>query len=700
MFQEEGGSFYPAAPFTQSRGFLKPPGAPRMLPVLLPELSPPQTFDAGRVGSPEFRDAVYAAKELRLARQARMQASSLGIDVARISSPPPFKKSECVADNMNTKRMQTRVAVVEPHHFQVVPLREMKKRPAPALSPPAVSTRFVLKPRKEQTTSIRPESRIGTPTTSKRLSRSSMTPTNKRPTAITKTIPDRTLNNSPGLTEETLLLSQKEPSISSPITAHRGRRSTIYVAAESKTCASRRETSSPVRLAYRMRSYSTSSSIVNEQTMIASSSLRDIQTRAASSTKHRRRTQTISVPVQVTPSAVSPRKPLSGVTISVSRTSLDEYEQPKRRAVYTTAAHIDDSTPPSVSLFNDLEKHSPSLSCASITSRAGDVPGPSLTPRRRRSQVPVCSAKKPSPLPRIPLASLDLNIHGLPKPTSSSNHTSMPTHLSHVNSISRQPACFLSTDPFAASTDPVVHHAAEVSPKYHPIVVDLMSMLNAAIVEWGGDFHRLDPLAQTSTVRAFHHNPTTRLKMPPRMPSVNAATPHAPDSPRMSESPPPMGIQGDLELELLGLANALYNLGTTVINDLTKEKDKLGGGKQVGLRVNEVISHLSTIDDMAQNTQTMIPIQVLADVDNAKNPMQLTRERLERAATENQFMNGKIAAIDSYRKYLDESLAHSFPELAPHLQPSPSIASTLSNDAQSATTSSSVAGTHLNGHGP
>jgi mediator of RNA polymerase II transcription subunit 10 len=39
-------------------------------------------------------------------------------------------------------------------------------------------------------------------------------------------------------------------------------------------------------------------------------------------------------------------------------------------------------------------------------------------------------------------------------------------------------------------------------------------------------------------------------------------------------------------------------------------------------------------------------MQVLADIDNARNPMQLTRERLERAATENQFMNGKIAAID------------------------------------------------------
>ena len=61
----------------------------------------------------------------------------------------------------------------------------------------------------------------------------------------------------------------------------------------------------------------------------------------------------------------------------------------------------------------------------------------------------------------------------------------------------------------------------------------------------------------------------------------------APDSPRESESPPPPGLQGDLEMELLGLATALYNLGTTVVNDLTKEKDKPGGvaGKPVGIRV-------------------------------------------------------------------------------------------------------------------
>lgn len=60
---------------------------------------------------------------------------------------------------------------------------------------------------------------------------------------------------------------------------------------------------------------------------------------------------------------------------------------------------------------------------------------------------------------------------------------------------------------------------------------------------------------------------------------------------------------------------------------------------------NDVITHLATIDEMAQHISTMIPMQVLADIDNSRNPMQLTKDRLERAATENQFMNGKIAAI-------------------------------------------------------
>lgn len=80
-----------------------------------------------------------------------------------------------------------------------------------------------------------------------------------------------------------------------------------------------------------------------------------------------------------------------------------------------------------------------------------------------------------------------------------------------------------------------------------------------------------------------------------------APTP-APDSPRPSQSPAPQGIQGDLEMELLGLANALYNLGTTVINDSTKDIPKPAPGqppgqqqppvKNVGKRVLVYVLHV------------------------------------------------------------------------------------------------------------
>ncbi|KAJ3758101.1 hypothetical protein EV360DRAFT_83368 [Lentinula raphanica] len=250
--------------------------------------------------------------------------------------------------------------------------------------------------------------------------------------------------------------------------------------------------------------------------------------------------------------------------------------------------------------------------------------------------------------------------------------------------------------------------------------------------------HPPAPALSLSTSTHSHSQPQNAQHAPPA-PAPTSAT-AAPDSPRSSQSPVPEGFQGNLELELLGLANALYNLGTTVINDSTKERERGGmggmggagagggsgpggginmnmgisgggvgggvggggmgvGGKQVGLRVNQVIQHLNIIDSLAHSefslshaefpsysdpeqgyqgipgfpgfpeTRIMIPFQILTDIDNARNPMALTRERLERAATENQFMNGKIEAVRSYREYLNEALCLNFPDLEEYLRP-------------------------------
>ncbi|KAI3595884.1 aspartic peptidase a1 [Moniliophthora roreri] len=158
--------------------------------------------------------------------------------------------------------------------------------------------------------------------------------------------------------------------------------------------------------------------------------------------------------------------------------------------------------------------------------------------------------------------------------------------------------------------------------------------------------------------------------------TMTVSTPVNPDSGARSpsSSPVPEGTQGELEMLLMGLANALYNLGATVINDSTKDaasQTQSGQApmKQLGPKVNDVIKHLANIEDLAAQTQTMVPMQILNDIDNSKNPMNVTRERLERAATENQFMNGKITALSSYRTLLNAELCQHFPELKEYLEP-------------------------------
>lgn len=61
-----------------------------------------------------------------------------------------------------------------------------------------------------------------------------------------------------------------------------------------------------------------------------------------------------------------------------------------------------------------------------------------------------------------------------------------------------------------------------------------------------------------------------------------------------------------------------------------------------------MVGYLAGLDGMASNPnlKTRVPMQVLTDIDNGRNPMHLTKDRLERTATENQFMNAKIKAIE------------------------------------------------------
>jgi mediator of RNA polymerase II transcription subunit 10 len=83
--------------------------------------------------------------------------------------------------------------------------------------------------------------------------------------------------------------------------------------------------------------------------------------------------------------------------------------------------------------------------------------------------------------------------------------------------------------------------------------------------------------------------PTSRNPPPPTPTTAGGYTVKE-DSPRPESpgSPAPEGVHGDIELELIALANALYNLGTSTVNDNSREKPGPDGqkpDKRIGARV-------------------------------------------------------------------------------------------------------------------
>jgi hypothetical protein len=58
------------------------------------------------------------------------------------------------------------------------------------------------------------------------------------------------------------------------------------------------------------------------------------------------------------------------------------------------------------------------------------------------------------------------------------------------------------------------------------------------------------------------------------------------------------------------------------------------------------VQHLGAVDKLAPHLNTLIPTSVLLEVDQSRNPANFIRDVVERAATENQFMNGKIQAVE------------------------------------------------------
>ncbi|KAI9275567.1 transcription factor subunit Med10 of mediator complex-domain-containing protein [Phascolomyces articulosus] len=78
---------------------------------------------------------------------------------------------------------------------------------------------------------------------------------------------------------------------------------------------------------------------------------------------------------------------------------------------------------------------------------------------------------------------------------------------------------------------------------------------------------------------------------------------------------------------------------------------------------NSILEHYQTIDELKENIDTHIPEEVINYVEQGRNPDIFTQGFVERAASENQFTNGKIKAVDEFRNILSNEFKKHYPDL-------------------------------------
>ncbi|KAI9306721.1 transcription factor subunit Med10 of mediator complex-domain-containing protein [Cunninghamella echinulata] len=112
-----------------------------------------------------------------------------------------------------------------------------------------------------------------------------------------------------------------------------------------------------------------------------------------------------------------------------------------------------------------------------------------------------------------------------------------------------------------------------------------------------------------------------------------------------------------VEDQLYDLLQVLFEL-TVMVYDFQPDRNKL-----VWNKVNAVLEGYKSINELKDELNLFIPEEVISYVENGKNPDLFTQGFISRAATENQFTNGKIKAVDDFRSLLSEEFAKSFPDL-------------------------------------
>ncbi|KAG2227315.1 hypothetical protein INT45_004270 [Circinella minor] len=112
-----------------------------------------------------------------------------------------------------------------------------------------------------------------------------------------------------------------------------------------------------------------------------------------------------------------------------------------------------------------------------------------------------------------------------------------------------------------------------------------------------------------------------------------------------------------LEEQLNELIQVLFEL-SVMVYDFQPD-----GNQLVWNKINSILEHYQTIDGLKDNIDTHIPEEVINFVEQGRNPDIFTQGFVERTASENQFTNGKIKAVDEFRSILSDEFKKHYPDL-------------------------------------
>ncbi|KDN40546.1 hypothetical protein RSAG8_08018, partial [Rhizoctonia solani AG-8 WAC10335] len=156
-----------------------------------------------------------------------------------------------------------------------------------------------------------------------------------------------------------------------------------------------------------------------------------------------------------------------------------------------------------------------------------------------------------------------------------------------------------------------------------------------------------------------HRSPTVGVDSPDSMPPTPMPLP--------ANAPPLQQVQARIRM----VVQTLTELGVCSMDvQPSSATPELPAGL-VGARVDQLVEHLGELEKLSSKLDMNVPLEVFADIDQNKNPNNITKNRIDDTAAENQWINGRLHAIESYRNMLGEALYEHFPALQPHL-PAPS----------------------------